>query len=97
MTYRPVLILGNGIRQNPDLIKHLCGLNIPVLLTWPALDYLDENDPVFCGRLGFWFTSGKYHSAKGDASILFWCALGWGAVSYDYENFAPNASILVAI
>ena len=96
MTYRPVILLGNGVRDNPELIKHLCGLNIPVLLTWPAMDYLDENDPVFCGRPGI---LGQRHAniiqQKATHLYCFGARLDGEQVSYDYENFGHNAEILV--
>ena len=96
MTYRPVLLLGNGIRQNPDLIKHLCGLNIPVLLTWPPLDYLDENDPVFCGRPGILGKrAANIIQQKATHLYCFGARLDGEQVSYDYENFGHNAEILV--
>ncbi len=50
---KPVILAGNGIRlagaekEFSELIKLL---KIPVLLTWKAIDLLDENDELNCGR-----------------------------------------------
>ncbi|MBT7537324.1 MAG: thiamine pyrophosphate-binding protein, partial [Verrucomicrobia bacterium] len=47
---RPVILVGNGVRlsrvERPFM--HLARrLNIPVLTTWKALDFLTEDDPLF--------------------------------------------------
>ena len=52
---RPVLLLGNGVRLSgaaslvSDLVTHL---GIPVLTTWPAMDLLPGDHPLFMGRPG---------------------------------------------
>ncbi|WP_206076248.1 thiamine pyrophosphate-binding protein [Marinitoga lauensis] len=52
---RPVILAGNGIRLgNAEILfqKAIRKLNIPVLLTWKVIDFLDENDPLNFGRPG---------------------------------------------
>jgi acetolactate synthase-1/2/3 large subunit len=52
---RPVLFGGNGIRLSgaqADFRRLLEVLNIPVLLTWPAMDLLPETDERLAGRPG---------------------------------------------
>ncbi len=92
MSYLPVLLLGNGIRNNPALIEHLCSLQIPVLLTWPAMDFLDENDLVFCGRPGILGQrAANIIQQKATHLYCFGARLDPEQVFYDYERFAPNA------
>jgi acetolactate synthase-1/2/3 large subunit len=52
---RPLIMLGNGVRISNciDLVKCLLQIsNTPALLTWKALDFLDENDQLNAGRPG---------------------------------------------
>lgn len=92
MEYRPLILLGNGIRNNPGLIEHLCSLNMPVTLTWPAMDYLDENDPVFCGRPGIiGQRAANIITQKCTHLYCFGARLDPEQVAYNYERFAFNA------
>ena len=49
---KPVILIGNGIRGDADLLAYLLSLGIPVLTTWMAADMLPEDHPAFCGRPG---------------------------------------------
>lgn len=52
---RPVLLVGNGVRLSGAknvLAEVIEALNIPVLLTWPALDLLPDTHPLLVGRPG---------------------------------------------
>ena len=92
MNYCPVILLGNGIRNNTELIKRLCSLNIPVLLTWPAMDCLDENDSVYCGRPGILGQrAANIIQQKATHLYCFGARLDGEQVFYDYNKFAPNA------
>jgi acetolactate synthase-1/2/3 large subunit len=92
--YRPALLLGNGIRNNPALIEHLLSLGIPTMTTWMACDLLPEASPVFVGRPGI-FGSRAANVCQQKASHLycFGARLDGEQVAYDYNRFAPNAKI----
>lgn len=52
---RPVILGGNGIRlagAQSDFLRLVETLNIPVLLTWPAMDLMPENHEQLAGRPG---------------------------------------------
>ena len=52
---RPVILVGNGVRLSRaiDRFRRLIDLlNIPVLTTWKALDFLSESHPLYAGRPG---------------------------------------------
>ncbi|HLE92727.1 MAG TPA: thiamine pyrophosphate-dependent enzyme [Anaerolineales bacterium] len=94
--YKPVIILGNGIRNNPALIEHLCSLNIPICTTWMAADLLPENSPVFIGRPGiFGQRAANIATQKATHLYCFGARLDGEQVAYDYDRFAPNAQIYV--
>jgi acetolactate synthase-1/2/3 large subunit len=52
---RPFLLLGNGVRMaqaGPQVAALVETLNIPVGLTWPAMDLLPDTHPLVVGRPG---------------------------------------------
>ncbi len=90
--YKPVILLGNGVRNNPELIEHLCSLNIPVLATWMAADLLPEGSPVYCGRPGiFGQRAANIIQQKATHLYCYGARLDGESVAYDYDRFAPNA------
>ena len=92
MNYRPVILIGQGIRSNPALINFLCSQQMPVLTTWMAADLIPENHPAFCGRPGiFGQRAANIILQKADEIRCFGARLDGEQVAYDYERFAPNA------
>lgn len=52
---RPILLAGNGIRlahAQTEFVKLINLLGIPVMTTWPAMDFLPQDHPLFIGRPG---------------------------------------------
>lgn len=90
--YRPVILLGNGVRGNPGLIERLCSLGIPTLTTWMGCDLLPEDHPAFCGRPGiFGQRAANIIQQKATHLFCFGARLDGEQVAYDYNRFAPNA------
>jgi len=89
---RPVLLLGNGVRGNPNLIAHLLGLGIPILTTWMAIDLIPEDHPAFCGRPGvLGQRAANIIQQKATHLYCFGARLDEQQVAYRYDNFAPQA------
>jgi acetolactate synthase-1/2/3 large subunit len=94
--YRPVILLGHGVRNNPKLVSYLCGLGIPVLTTWPAMDLLTEDDPVFCGRPGMHSQrAANIIVQKASELFVFGARLDTETVAFDLDGFASKAAIHV--
>jgi acetolactate synthase-1/2/3 large subunit len=90
--YKPVLLLGNGIRGDADLLAYLLGLGVPVLTTWMAADLLPEDHPAFCGRPGiFGQRAANIIQQKATHLYCYGARLDGEQVAYDYDRFAPNA------
>ena len=92
---RPVLLLGNGVRISNcvDLVKNLLQIsNTPALLTWKALDFLDDSDRLNAGRPGAiaqrW---SNFAQQTSDFILVLGARLDLGQTAYRPENFAPNA------
>lgn len=92
---RPVILAGNGIRSAKaresfaKLIKHL---QIPVLTTWKAIDFLAEDDPLYAGRPGAIGQRGaNFTQQNADCLITIGARLDFGQTAYSHKNFAPRA------
>ena len=94
--YKPVILIGNGIRNNPALINHLTSLQVPCITTWMAADLLSEDSPVYCGRPGiFGQRASCIIQQKATHLYCFGARLDGEQVAYDYDRFAPNAEIYI--
>ena len=92
---RPCILVGNGIRLSDaeelflDLVKKL---NIPVLATWKAIDFFDENDHLFFGRPGAIGQRGSnFIQQNCDYLLIIGARLDFGQTGYNHRNFAPKA------
>lgn len=96
MEYRPVILIGQGVRSNPELVNYLCGLEIPVLTTWMFADAIPEDHPAYCGRPGILGQrAANVVQQKATHLYCFGARLDPEQVFYDYDAFAPNAEICV--
>lgn len=96
---RPVILAGNGIRLGKalDLFNDLAELlQVPVLTTWKAIDYFDENHPLFMGRPGA--TAQRYANftqQNADWLLVLGARLDLGQTAYNHRNFAKSAKIFI--
>lgn len=92
---RPCILVGNGVRLSDsdhlflELVKKL---NIPVLATWKAIDFFDENDPLFFGRPGSIGQRGaNFIQQNCDFLLIIGARLDLGQTGYNHKNFAAKA------
>jgi acetolactate synthase I/II/III large subunit len=92
---KPLILLGNGCRSSlNEVLKFVRKLEWPVQLTWPALDFLTTDDPLYAGRPGSISTWGANLTIQNaDLVLVLGGRLDWGQVAFRPENFAPNARI----
>lgn len=89
---KPVILLGNGIRGNPELIDYLINLGIPILTTWMAADLIPEDHPAFCGRPGVYGQrAANIIQQKAQEIWIIGARLDELQVAYRIDKFAPNA------
>jgi len=67
-------------------------IDVPVLLTWRAMDLLDADDPLYIGRPGM-IGQPKAHRylQAADRVLILGARLDKETVAYNYANFAPLA------
>jgi len=92
---RPIILLGNGVRlANAEdvalsLIKKT---QTPALLTWKALDFLDDLDPLNAGRPGsIGQRSANFAQQNSDFLISIGARIDSGQSGYRLDHFAPGA------
>ncbi len=89
---RPVMLLGNGLRCNPELVDRLCQLEVPVLTTWQGADLVAEDSPVFCGRPGvLGQRAANIIQQKSDVMMCVGARLDMEQLGHNLEGFAPRA------
>ena len=92
---RPVILAGNGIRLAgavPELLALADSLQIPLLLSWKALDFVADNHPLYAGRPGMVASRGaNFTLQNSDLLISIGARLDFGQTGYDRESFARSA------
>lgn len=93
---RPLFLFGNGVRGcERDAIALARRLNWPVQLTWPALDFLQCDDPLYAGRPGSistWAANLTLQSA--DLVVIVGARLDWGQIAFNPTAFCANAKVV---
>jgi acetolactate synthase-1/2/3 large subunit len=93
---RPVLLVGNGVRtaQAASEFRQLLDqVQIPVLLTWKAVDLLPETHPLYRGRPGGIGQRGaNFTQQNSDCIIILGARLDLPSLAFDHKNFARAAT-----
>ena len=96
---RPIILAGNGIRLSDAEEKFLDlaqKLKIPVLTTWKAMDFLDENHPLYVGRPGLIGQRGaNFSQQNSDLFISIGARLDYGQTAFNHKNFARKAKKII--
>jgi len=96
---RPIMLAGNGIRSAAaeERFLHLAKLlKIPVMTTWKAIDFMDEDDPLFVGRPGLVGQRGANFSQQtADLFISIGARLDYGQTAFNHANFARRAKKII--
>lgn len=92
---RPVILAGNGIRLSgaQNYFNSLIdALNVPVLLTWPAMDILPENHQLLVGRPGSIAPRGaNFALQNADLILILGARLDFALTGYAPEKFGRGA------
>lgn len=92
---RPVILAGNGIRLAnalDDFHEWIEMLQVPVLTTWKAIDFLGETHPLFAGRPGAAGQRGaNFVQQNSDWLLTVGARLDLGQTAYTHHCFARAA------
>ena len=96
---RPVMLLGNGVRLagcTDELVQLAHEWNVPVLLTWLAIDLIPEDHPLYMGRPGAVAArSANFVLQNSDLLISVGARLDQVITAFSHENFARGATKVV--
>jgi len=96
---RPVILVGNGVRlakATDDFLEIAEILQIPVLTTWKAMDFLSEEHPLFAGRPGASGQRGaNFAQQNSDCILVLGARLDFGQTAYNHQNFARGAKKVI--
>jgi len=92
---RPVILAGNGIRLSnalDDFLGLIGELNIPVLTTWKAADFLPGDHPLYAGRPGAVGQRGaNFTQQNADWLLMIGARMDLGQTAYTHANVARGA------
>jgi acetolactate synthase-1/2/3 large subunit len=92
---RPFIFAGNGVRVSGAAAafeKLVRRLNVPVGLTWMAMDLLDDDDPLFVGRPGTVASRGaNFAIQNADFVLVIGVRLDPPLMGWDPRQFARGA------
>jgi acetolactate synthase I/II/III large subunit len=96
---RPIVLVGNGVRlakAESRFLKFIDKTKIPVLTTWKAMDFLEEDDPLFVGRPGAIASHGaNFNQQNTDFILCIGARLDLGQTAFQHKYFAPNATKVI--
>lgn len=96
---RPVVVCGNGVRlSNSNVLfkKFIEKNSLPALLTWSAIDVLDNYHPLHLGRFGLYGQrAANFIVQNADVVIVLGSRLALPQAGYDFSQFAREAKIIV--
>ena len=96
---RPVLVGGNGVRlsKSNEIFEQLVNkFKIPTLLTWSAIDILDNNNEYYYGRFGIYGQrSANFIFQNADLILVLGSRLAIPQVGYDFSQLARDAKIIL--
>ena len=96
---RPAFLVGNGVRLSKSIDKFLElaeEIKIPVLTTWKAIDFLEEEHPLFVGRPGGVGQRGaNFSQQNSDFLMCIGARLDHGQTAYQHKYFARGAKKVI--
>ena len=96
---RPIILAGNGVYLSDckhEFIKFIEKYQIPTAVTFGGIGLLEENHPLYVGRLGIKGTrAGNFAVANSDLIISLGSSLSIPVTGYQYHLFGRESKIVV--
>ena len=96
---RPVFYAGNGIRLSGGyeyFRKVLEKLNIPVVTYWNAIDLIENDHPLYCGRAGnMGDRPGNWAIQNSDLILAIGTRISIRQVGYNFKTWARDAKVIM--
>lgn len=96
---RPVFYAGYGIRLSGgyDKFREVArGLNIPVVTYWNAVDLIEDESPLYCGRAGnMGDRAGNFAIQNADLILAVGTRISIRQVGYNWKTWARSARVIM--
>jgi len=96
---RPIILAGNGVRLSGSVDKlreFSSNNNIPCVVSYLAVDYFEQDNPNYVGRLGIkGDRAGNFAIQNSDLIISLGSRLSVCLTGFEYELFARNSKLVV--
>ncbi|MCQ2515306.1 MAG: thiamine pyrophosphate-binding protein [Saccharofermentans sp.] len=96
---RPIVLVGEGVRfsgSKDKMLAVLDKLRIPVVTAWNAHDLVADDNKFYAGRPGTVGTrGGNLVLQNSDLILVLGCRLNIRQISYNYEEWSPDAFKIV--
>lgn len=96
---RPLIVAGHGIRLGnaiPEFNELINNVEIPAVTTFNGFDLVDSDHQNYAGRIGTIGTrAGNFALQNADLILFLGTRNNIRQVSYNWENFAPNAKKII--
>ena len=96
---RPVFHAGYGIRLSGaynTFRKVADKLNIPVVTYWNAVDLIEDDNPLYCGRAGnMGDRPGNWAIQNADLILAVGTRISIRQVGYNFKTWAPHAKVIM--
>jgi acetolactate synthase-1/2/3 large subunit len=96
---RPVFHTGYGIRLSGayDVFRRVAEkLNIPIVTYWNAIDLIEDDNPLYCGRAGnMGDRPGNWAIQNSDLILAIGTRISIRQVGYNYETWAREAKVIM--
>ena len=94
---KPVILAGAGCLDYVDKFHaYIDKYQIPVLLTWKAMELLADDHPLYAGRPGaIGQVAANRILQECDLLLVLGAAMNYDQVAYHLENIAPDALKIV--
>lgn len=96
---RPVFYAGYGIRLSGgyDIFREVAEkLNIPIVTYWNAVDLIEDEHPLYCGRAGnMGDRPGNFAIQNADLILAIGTRISIRQVGYNWETWAREAEVIM--
>jgi len=96
---RPIILAGNGVRLSGSIDKlreFARNNNIPCVVSYLAIDYFEQDNPNYVGRLGIkGDRAGNFAIQNSDLIICLGSRLSVSLTGFEYELFARSSKLVV--
>ena len=94
---RPVILLGAGVERatTDELMERLARLDIPLMVTWNAMDRIGADHPLYFGRPNTWgMRYANILMQQADVLLALGTRLSLQQTGFNWQQFVPGGEVI---